>query len=248
MTCSNVELFRGAGEAYIATLDSTTKLPNSNFRPLGNTPLFTVSTSQDFEEVRESKSGNQQLIGYTTTSIDSEVALELNSFDKANLEFAFYGQNTAVASGSKVGEAHTVYELNQAIVLDNVKVSSVIVKDALAATLTVDVDYTVDLVTGVITFISAANITLPGEAITVDYSYAAQTVTETFQNGQQEYAIRLIGKNVHDGKAVRVLLHRVVLSASETLDLISDSTVTLAIGGKALVNCENKVLTFEKED
>lgn len=247
MACTNVELFRGAGEALIATLDPTTKLPNSNFRPLGNTPLFTVNTSQDFEEVRESKSGNATRIGYTTTSIDSEVALELNSFDKDNLEVAFYGTKSSAVSGSVTGETATVYELNQAIVLANVKVSSVVVKDSLSATLTVDVDYTVDANAGTITFISAANITIPGEAITIDYSYEAQEVVEAFTRGQSEYAIQFIGKNVHDGKAVRVLLHRVVLSASETLELITDSTVTLAIGGALLLNCDDKIMTITKE-
>lgn len=248
MACTNVELFRGAGEAYIATLDSTTKLPNSNFRPLGNTPLFTVSTSQEFEEVRESKSGNSQRIGYTTTSIDSDVALELNSFDKENLEIAFYGTVASAASGSVIGEAATVYSLNQAILLANVKVSSVVVKDALAATLTVNVDYTLDAVAGTITFIDATNITIPGEVITIDYSYAAQSTVDSFTQGQTEYAIQFIGKNVHDGKAVRVNLPRVVLSASETLELISDTTVTLAIGGALLVNCEDEIMIITKED
>ena len=246
MACTNTELFRGAGEAYLATLDPTTKLPNSNFRPLGNTPLFTVNTSQDFEEVRESKTGNQQLIGYVSNSADTEVSLELNSFSKKNLEVAFYGTATDIVSGSVVGEAHTVYALNEGIILDNVKVSSVVVKDNLSATLTVDVDYTVDLVTGVITFIDATNITIP-ESITVDYSYAAQSKVEAFKNGQSEYAVKFIGKNIHDGKASKVSLYRVVLSASETLDLISDTTVTLAITGRALLDCNDNIMDIVNE-
>ena len=231
MACESTDVFRGAGEVLIAGIDATTKLPNEGFRKLGNTPLFTVNDSQEFEEVKESKSGNRQTIAYSTTSIDTEVAMELNSFSKENLEMAFYGTTTTAVAGSAVAEGQTVYAVNDNIALDNVKVSSVVVKDNLAATLTEGVDYTVDLVTGIITFISVANITVP-EAITVDYDYSAQEVVKAFTAGQREYAVLFVGKNVHTGKAVKVLLPRVVMGVSETLELISDTTITLAITGK----------------
>jgi len=248
MACENTKTFRGAGEVFIATLDATTKLPNSNFRPLGNTPLFVVNTTQEFEDVRESKSGTRQRIAYITTSMDSEVSLELNSFSKENIEFAFYGTTTSAASGSIVGETAIVYSLNQAVILDKLKTSNVVVKNSLAATLTVDVDYTLDARAGTITFIDATNITIPGEVIAIDYDYVAQSKVDTFTQGQSEYALKMIGHNVTDGKAVRISIPRAVLSAAETLEAITDNVVTLAIGGALLVNCEDEVMIIEQED
>jgi len=246
MACENIDVFRGAGEALIATLDPTTKLPNSNFRKLGNTPLFTVNSTQEFEEVKETKSGNRQTIAYSTTAIDTEVAMELNSFSKENLAMAFYGTITTDVGASVTGEVGTIYAVNETLPLENVKVSNVVVDDNLGSPLTVDVDYTVDELTGVITFISDSNISIP-ESITVDYDYAAQEVVKGFTAGQQEYAVMFVGKNVHNGKAVKVLLPRVVMSVAETLELISDTTITLAVTGKALVDCNDEVMNITKE-
>jgi len=246
MACENIDVFRGAGEALIATLDPVTKLPNSNYRKVGNTPLFTVNSTQEFEEVKETKSGNRQTIAYSTTSIDTEVAMELNSFSKENLAMAFYGTESVTTGAAVVGEAHTVYALNEAIPLANVKVSAVVVDDNLGSPLTEGVDYTVDLLTGVITFISDANIALP-ESITVDYTFADQETIIGFSEGQKEYAVMFVGKNVHTGKAVKVLLPRVVMSVAETLELISDTTISLAVTGKALIDCNDEVMNITKE-
>lgn len=238
MATCNTEYFVGKGKVYVAPRAANGAI-NGGWSELGDTSRLEINVSQDFLDVYESCSGNNQIAVHVPTQSTWEFAVDAKSFSKENLARAFYGTATAIASGSVTDEAVTAYALNQIIPLKHADVSTVVVQKGVT-TLTAGTDYTVDAKNGTITLISATN--LGGAApwnLTVDYTYAAQEKIATGTTTIAEYAFRFEGKNIAaGGLPVIVNIHRVSLNMADTLSLIGDAEQTFTMAGMVLPDPE----------
>ncbi len=236
MATCNTEYFRGQGKVFVAPRAAGGAI-SGGWTELGDTSRLEINISQDYLDVYESCSGNNQIAVHVPTKTTWEFSLDARSFSKENLARAFYGTATAIASGSVTDEAVTGYALNQIIPLEHADVSAVTVQKGVA-TLTAGTDYVLDAKNGTITLISATN--LGGAApwnLTVDYSYAAQEQIEAGTNTIAEYAFRFEGINTATGgKAVIAKVHRVSLNMAETLSLIGDDIQTFTMSGMVLAD------------
>jgi len=234
MATCNTEVFAGNGQVYIAPRTKGGAI-SGGWTALGNSDRLEISTSQTYQDVYESCSGNRDRIAHYVTQSEWTFAVDAMSFSKENLARAFYGTASAVVGASVTDEAVTAYALNQIIPLRSPGVSSVVVSKGVT-TLTVGVDYTVDAANGTITLISAANAgTLPA-ALTVDYTYAGYDKVETNTTTAGEYAFRFEGINLNTGKAVIVDIHRVSLNLAGALSLISEAPATFTMEGSLLAD------------
>lgn len=249
MATCNTEYFAGQGKVYIAPRQKGGAI-NGAWVELGDTSRLEVSTSQQYQDIYESCSGNRSIVAHYVTQTDWSFAVDAMSFSKENLARAFYGTSGAVVGASVTNEAVTAYALNSVIPLKNPGVSSVVVSKG-ATTLTVGVDYTVDAANGTITLISTANLgTLPA-ALEVDYTFAGYDKIETNTVTSGEYAFRFEGTNMTTGKVVIAEIHRVALDLAQTLSLLSTSPATFTMGGMVLADAsagagESQYVTIKK--
>lgn len=249
MATCNTEYFAGQGKVYIAPRQKGGAI-NGAWVELGDTSRLEVSTSQQYQDIYESCSGNRSIVAHYVTQTDWAFAVDAMSFSKENLARAFYGTSGAVVGASVTNEAVTAYALNSVIPLKNPGVSSVVVTKG-ATTLTVGVDYTVDAANGTITIISSANTgTLPA-ALEVDYTFAGYDKVETNTVTGGEFAFRFEGINMTTGKTVIAEIHRVALDLAQTLSILSTSPATFTMGGMVLADStagagESQYVTIKK--
>ena len=213
-TCTT-EYFAGQGKVFVAPRAKAGAI-NGGWTEPGDTSRLEITTSQNYQDIYESCSGNRSIVAHYVTQTDWAFAVDAMSFSKENLARAFYGTASAVIGASVTGEAVTVYALNQIVPLKNPGVSAVVVKKGIT-TLVKDTDYTIDAANGTITIISGSNVgTLPA-ALTVDYTFASYDKVETNVTNSGEFAFRFEGINMTTGKAVIAEIHRVALDLAGPL-------------------------------
>lgn len=234
MAICTTEYFAGQGKVFVAPRAKGGAI-NGGWTELGDTSRLEVTTSQTYQDIYESCSGNRSIVAHYVTQTDWAFAVDAMSFSKENLARAFYGSASAVVGGTVTDEAVTAYALNQIIPLKHPGVSAVTVQ-AGATTLVAGTDYTLNATNGTITLISGANAgTLPA-ALTVDYTYGGYDKVETNVTNGGEYSFRFEGINMTTGKAVIAEIHRVSLDLAGTLALISTSPSTFTMEGMVLAD------------
>lgn len=232
-TCTT-EYFSGQGKVFVAPRAKSGAI-NGGWTELGDTQKLEISTKQTYQDIYESCSGTRSIVAHYVTQTDWAFAVDAMSFSKENLARAFYGTASAVSSSSVTDEAVTAYALNQIIPLKHPGISAVTVSKG-ATTLTVGVDYVLDVTNGTVTLISSANAgTLPA-ALTVDYTYAAYDKVETNVTTGGEFAFRFEGINMTTGRAVIAEVHRVSLDLAQTLSLIGTAPQTFTMSGMVLAD------------
>lgn len=249
----STEYFSGQGIVYLAEL--TSEVPQG-FVDVGNCPDLKVSLEVSTFEKKESRTGSRLTALRQTTDKKATIAFVLDSFSKENLRTALFGALTTVATGA-VTDSPITARLGKVVPLPDIKVSSVVVKDAATGLITYELDknYTVNLETGSLyimtaaeqTAASAASPIAESDALEVSYSRADQVNIESFGEAEKEYALRFEGLNTADNnEPVVVTAHRVRLSPLKTLALISDETGTLDMEAPILATTAGKFVTIRK--
>lgn len=249
MATCNTEYFAGQGKVFVAPRSKGGAI-NGGWSELGDTSRMEISTSQNYQDIYESCSGNRSIVAHYVTQTDWNFAVDAMSFSKENLARAFYGTASAVVGGSVTDEAVTAYALNQIIPLKNPGVSAVTVQKG-ATTLVAGTDYTLDAANGTITIISSANTGTFPAALTVDYTFAGYDKVETNVTQSGEFAFRFEGTNMTTGKAVIVEVHRVALNLAGALSIISTDPATFTMEGMVLADAsagvgESQYVTIKK--
>jgi len=247
------EYYSGQGIVYLAEL--LNGVPQG-FVDVGNCPDLKTSLEVSTFEKKESRTGSRLLALRQTTEKKATIAFTLDSFHKENLQKALFGSLTSVATGS-VTDTPVTARLGKVVPLPDIKVSSVVVKDAATGLITYELDknYTVNLETGSLYIMTAAEQTAAGaassiaeaEGLEVSYTRADQVNIEAFGAAEKEYALRFEGLNTADAnEPVLLTAHRVRLSPLKTLALISDETGTLDMEAPVLATTTGQFFTIRK--
>jgi formyltetrahydrofolate synthetase len=153
----------------------------------------------------------------------------------ANLADALRGSSAAVVAGS-VTDAPIKARLGKIVALEHVKVSTVAVKDG-ATPLVSGTDYTVNEEAGSVKFASTITGVTDGDALTVSYSYAAQTKVDALTEGAKELYMRFEGLNTAEGNdPVVVEVFKFLTDPLKELALISDAIQQFTLEGSVLAD------------
>lgn len=212
--------YSGQGRLGIGERNASTgQLDNVVF--VGNVTSLTVDIAVQKFEHKESMTGTR---GVDQTTIQERNATFKFTSESLNLDLlalGLYGTSSAVSGGSVVGETHIV-KRGQAIPLRHPKVSAVVVKKAgTAVTEATNYDYDADF--GTVYVKAAAATLIDGDAVTVDYTYAAHNKIEAFTTGvSPERYLRFEGLNTVDGTYRLVEIPRASLDPLTGLEYINE--------------------------
>jgi hypothetical protein len=209
-----------AGTIYAAPVDADGVL-QGGYIDLGEVqPMsFKAETNQQTRKSRKYDTAGQ--IVATRNEIDgTEGSMTLHQANARNLAYALSGSYTELTgtSGSVSGEAVTAPEPGEGVRLANRDISNVVVTGH-----TVDVDYTVDELLGILTPIIGGGISA-SDALTVDYDYAAQSGYRVQIATNAMTRVALYGKllNEFTNETEFLELDKVVLAASSEINFISE--------------------------
>ena len=177
--------YSGQGVVMLSQRDED-GLP-TGFIPVGNVSDLKISVAVSTLEHKESQTGQRATDLRLTTETKCSLSMTVENFIAANLADALRGSSAAVVAGS-VTDAPIKARLGKIVALEHVKVSTVAVKDG-ATPLVSGTDYTVNEEAGSIKFASTITGVTDGDALTVSYSYAAQTKVDALTEGAKELYI-----------------------------------------------------------
>jgi hypothetical protein len=231
-----MSLFSGQGPVFHAERDANGD--PIEFVWFGNAPAFTLGLATATLTHKESYTGNRTTDARIITELTATVAITVDDFKESNLELATYGEGSAVAGSSVVGEAVIAgapivgerYALNT-----TGRVSNAVVKNN--GTPVTASFYTVDA-SGVIVFTDVTALTGP---ITADYTIAAARQVGVFKTSAPEVHVRLDGLNTAktisgDFERTIVDVFKTRLDPAENFGLINDEFGQLVINGSALTD------------
>lgn len=175
----------GRGKVYFSRFKSGTKIPEG-FRYLGNTPEMSLNIEQDTLDHYNSDEGIKEKDDSVPLEVNRTGSLITDNIDPENVALFFFGSATAltqavVASATETLEgikADHSYKLG--ITTSNpagyfgIDATGFAVSDG-TDPLVADTDYTVDLDTGVITFLEGSALAVDGADIEVTYAVAGST-------------------------------------------------------------------------
>lgn len=227
------------GNVRMAKYDSAGVL--GKYWNVGNVSSFELAFEEDVVEERETQTGGRNVavtIPNGTTSTLNTVLKELN---RENIEAVFRGKSGTLAAVTVVDApiALTFAEYSSGItevVLDDTKLSAVVVTDALAATITVGLQ-SADF--GVLTL--PAGLLAAQFPLVVDYTSAASTSVGLFTQAAAVYSVRFEGVNTVVGGAVNkmlVELYKVTFSPAQSIELLAADAAVAEVGleGKLLID------------
>jgi hypothetical protein len=162
--------------------------------------------------------------------------MNLLSWDVANLVRVVSGSSTgSVTAGTVTGEAFNAYNASVAF-LKRQNVSTVVIKKA-STPLVLGTDYTVDLVSGAVTFLAASTQVPAGPAValTADYAFAAYGGrVEGLMTAPKSYGFVFAGTNIADGSTVRVEVFKATMNLPKNLAFLDSKHGALQLDGMML--------------
>lgn len=224
--------YSGQGVVLVGTRDAQGR--PQGLRPVGNVSALKISVDTSTLEHLESQSGVRAIDMRITTSVKANLSMTLENFDRQNLALAFRGDGVLVAAGNVTGQASTFWG-GLVMPLGHVKVSAVVVKKGtttlVARSGSGNWDYDVNYEAGSLYFNgdAATHATAglaDGDALTIDYAYAAQARLEALTQPAQERFLRFEGLNTLDGnQPVVVEVPRFMVDPAKEYALITGEEV-----------------------
>jgi len=231
--------FSGQGKVYFQELDSAGATTGAMLW-IGDADVLQTAGTEQTVSFQESWSGTRATVVDVLQTTDLSATIGMRNLSGKNLATALYGTAAAGAGGSVTGEAHFALKVADNIIfLAYPNVSSVTVKKG-ATTLVADTDYTLNAVDGTISIkLTSSVITSTsgaGDAITVDYTYAAYTTkVQVLTSTQKEFNVIFEGKDMaNGGSKVRVVLKRWKPGILANFDWIGTDIAQMSITGKLL--------------
>ena len=231
--------FSGQGNVLVGPVNSS----GAGFREVGNASAFTVALTTETLEHKESQSGSRLTDLRLVTAQSAQLTLTLESFVFKNLELALYGANdakpAAIAVVQTLPTGFGPTNIGDLIYLDNMKVSSVVVKDSTGVpiTLVLGTDYSIHSADhGTLQVLSnwAVGFVQP---IKVTYNYAAQDATAMFKTAPPERTV--VGNLLNTAAAnapFRIELYRVRFNPLANLAGISNEVAPMELTGAVLLD------------
>ena len=239
--------FSGQGVVLLGTRDPATGKGNK-FVPVGNVSDLKIAVATSVTEHKESQTGARGIDLRLTTEVKASVSMTMESYIPANLAIALRGEATKKVGATVTDQAGKAY-LGTVMPLDHVGVSAVTINKGatvlvayVAGTATAadgEWDYKVNPEAGSIMWATDPKTValVDGDAVLVDYTYAAQTVVDALTKSATEVYVRFEGLNTADNnKAVVVDVFRFLTDPLKELSLISDAIQKFTLDGSALLD------------
>ncbi|MBH1529791.1 hypothetical protein I5T99_12080 [Stenotrophomonas maltophilia] len=229
---SETEYFSLQGRVYLGLRNADGSRAPARWAYDASVLELTMSSTR--ETKKESWSGVRGVGATMTTERNLGVNLTLGQLNTDHLALATDGTRMELAAGSAANEAIGTVKPGDVVALEYAAISALALEGgAPAAPLVLDTDYTVNLTTGIITFLTAKT-----AVVAKTYEYAAHSLVKVFESTKSEYYVLFDGVNSVDGTTMRFRgeVHRVTFPASETLSLIHDTFGEIALTGEAKID------------
>ena len=223
----------GQGKISLAPRNSTGR--TGGFTWVGDADALTITGSETFLDFNESWSGQRARVVHLSQGKETGFTLSLRRIDAINLARAVHGTVGATAGASVTAEPLVAYN-NASVPLAYPGVSSVVVNKG-GTPLVLGTDYTVDAVSGMLTFLPGSTQVPAGAGVnvTVNYTYAANGgVVQALTAGTQEFTLRYDGFSQTDGSAIIVTMHRITLDVAASIALLGSDVAALELTGAML--------------
>jgi len=219
-----------------------------------NVPNLTVSVGDANRLQRKSylRDSYQQNLDSVVIPGSPSITLTTDEMSASVMAYALLGSVESVSqtAGDVTDEAVTASQLDVWIKLASHAISSVVVQDATdTTTYVLDTDYTLDLDSGLIKFLSTGSINA-ADVLHVDYTKAATTSSRVNANQETDITayIRLDGKNLATGKRCRAIFKKAVLAPSGEIPLIGgDDFASFELSGD-LVTPDGETVAYYYEE
>jgi len=198
----------GRGKVYFSRFKSGTQNPEG-FRYLGNTPEMSLNIEQDTLDHYNSDEGIKEKDDSVPLEVNRTGSLITDNIDPENVALFFFGSSTALTQAIVAQDTETLtgikadhaYKLgvtpsNPAGYFGIDPTDFAVAVSPAGTTLVEDVDYTVDLDIGVITFLEGSLLATDGEDIDVTYAVASSTRSRVISGSDPvEGAMMFVTKN-----------------------------------------------------
>lgn len=237
--------YSGQGVVLMGERDAATGRP-LGLKPIGNVTSLKIGIETSTIEHKESQSGQRAVDFRLTTETKANLTLTLEHYERANLALALRGEGVMVAAGAATGFASKFYG-GAVMPLGHVKVSTVVVKKGgttlVARSGSGNWDYELNADAGSLRFngeagTRATTALADGDALTVDYAYAAQVKVEALTQAAPERFLRFEGLNTLSGNAPVVIeVPRFVIDPAKEYSLISgEEAASFELSGSILMD------------
>lgn len=181
------------------------------------------------EEKREAWSGVRGLGATLKTARDMTINLTLAQLNIGNAVRAMDGSRVDITSGSATGEVIGNVVAGDVWALKYSAVSSLVLSKTPSGTLTLGTDYTVNVDTGMVYFLTT------NAGVTAAYSYAAQSVVTAFTGGNKAWYLLFDGMNTVIGAEGKCIgeVYNIDLQPASEIAWINESFGELALTGRA---------------
>lgn len=189
--------------------------------------------SAETEDKFENYSGARGLAATLKTTREMTVNLTLGQLNTDLAAIAMDGVRVEIAAGAVVNETIGNVQPGNVVALEYALVSDLALVDGAAAALVEGTDFEVNLLTGVITFLS----TKTGVKASA-YDYAAHSIVTALNGGSPDYYLMFDGENTVDGAVMKCLgqVHRVSFMPASEFGFIQDSFGEFELEGKAKID------------
>lgn len=226
----NTEYFSMQGRVYLGLRNSDGS--RAPARWVYDASTLEAAMSTDRENKNESYSGVRGLAATLTTGRTLTLNLTLVQLNVDNAALATDGIRVDLAAGSVVDESIGAVVAGDVVALDYAAISNLVLEDSASAALTEDTDYTVNLDTGLVTFLTTK------AGVTGSYDYAAHSLVKVFESERPEFYALFDGLNTVDGAAKRCRgeFNRISFPPAETLALINESFGEISLAGDGKID------------
>lgn len=213
------------------------------FKDLLNQKSFEFGFKQDWEDHKETGSGQRLLDASFSKGKEGTLDIELNDYSSQNWGLLLGATVTEVAPSTATGEVVTpaLPAVGDILTLDHGNATSIVLTDSTGTpkTLVAGTHYKL-LDNGVFGSLQVLDITTaPGPftgAIKAAYSYAAQTLGTMMTAEDAEYWVRFEGINSVDQKRYLYEFYRVKFSPADKVALIADTYSSSKLSARVLAD------------
>ncbi len=207
---SDTEYFSLQGRVYLGLRNADGSRAPARWAYDASVLELTMSSTR--ETKKESWSGVRGVGATMTTERNLGVNLTLGQLNTDHLALATDGTRMELAAGSAANEAIGTVKPGDVVALEYAAISALVLEGGTpAAPLVLDTDYTVNLTTGIVTFLTDKT-----AVVAKTYEYAAHSLVKVFESTKSEYYVLFDGVNSVDGTTMRFRgeVHRVTFPAS----------------------------------
>jgi hypothetical protein len=226
--------YSGQGVCLIGSRDPVTGLPLA-LLPVGNVSALSIQIATTILEHKNAQDGQRAIDLRLITETKATLSMTMERFDSTNLATTLRGTSAKQTGATVTAEAHKAY-LGAVTPLNHMKVSAVTVHKG-ASVAVLGTDYLLNTEAGSIQFLATSALILDGDAITVDYTYATQYLTDSMTLGLTDMYLRFEGLNTADTNApVVVEVFKFNTDPLKELALISDTVQQFVLTGDVLLD------------